>query len=168
MEAELQRLMNAYGNDVLRTSYMFMKDLHKAEDAYQEVFIRVFNKLESFRGDSSEKSWIISITMNVCKDLLRSAWLKRVMLSDKISSHGKSGNIENRLIRKDENRLLFNEVMALPAPFKEVIILYYYHELSTAEIGKILKVAEGTVRSRLHRAREILKSKLGGRIDWSE
>ena len=168
IESEIQRLMDTYGNDVLRTSYMYLKDLQNAEDAFQEVFIKVFNKLESFKGESSEKTWIIRITINVCKDMLRSSWLKRVMLTDKLKDKNLNIGIESRIIKIEENKILFEEVMALSHRFKEVIILYYYHNFNTAEISNILNVAEGTVRSRLHRGREILRTKLGGRIDWSE
>ena len=76
--------------------------------------------------------------------------------------------IENRIIKIEENKILFEEVISLSQRFKEVIILYYYQDCNTTEISKILNVAEGTVRSRLHRAREILKTRLGGRIDLSE
>lgn len=168
IEKEIQRLMDTYGNDVLRTSYMYLKNLQNAEDAFQEVFIRVFNKLESFKGESSEKTWIIRITINVCKDMLRSSWFKRVLLTDKLKDKNVNIGIENRIIKIEENNVIFEEVMSLSHRFKEVIILYYYHNCNTAEISKILNVAEGTVRSRLHRAREILKTKLGGRLDWSE
>ena len=153
IEKEMQRLMDTYGNDVLRTSYMYLRNLQNAEDAFQEVFIKVFNKLESFKGESSEKTWIIRITINVCKDMLRGSWFKRVLLTDKL---------------KDKKIILFEEVISLSQRFKEVIILYYYQDCNTTEISKILNVAEGTVRSRLHRAREILKTRLGGRIDLSE
>ncbi|MCF0149320.1 MAG: sigma-70 family RNA polymerase sigma factor [Clostridium sp.] len=167
IEKEIQRLMDTYGNDVLRTSYMYLKDLQSAEDAFQEVFIKVFNKLGSFKGESSEKTWIIRITINVCKDMMRSSWIKRVLLTDKLKDKNVNIGIESRIIKIEENKILFEEVMALSNKFKEVIILYYYHNCNTTEISKILNVAEGTVRSRLHRAREILKSKLGGRSDWS-
>ncbi len=160
IEEELQRLMDTYGNDVLRTSYMYLKDKQKAEDAFQEVFIRVFKKYGSFRGESSEKTWIIKIAINVCKDILRSSWVKRVFLSDKVVSQKKSTGFEDGIARKDENRLLFNEVMSLQPMYKEVIILFYYQNFGTVEISSILNIAEGTVRSRLHRAREILKNKL--------
>jgi len=168
-ELEIQRLMDTYGNDVLRTSYMYLKDLQKAEDAFQEVFIKVFNKYERFRGKSSEKTWIIKITINVCKDILRSSWFKRVLVTDKVSLNQSDGlYFEDSLIKKDENRLLFNKVVSLPSALKDVILLYYYQSLSTAEISSILNIAEGTVRSRLYRAREMLKNKLEGRIDLSE
>ncbi len=163
IEAEIERLINSYGNDVLRTSYMYLKDMQKAEDAFQEVFYKVYKKFGSFRGESSEKTWIIRITINVCKDMLRSAWIKRVLLSDKVAVENDDvTDVESKIIRKDENIRLFEEVTSLPPSYKEVIILFYYHECDTAEISNILKIAQGTVRSRLHRGREILKSKLGG------
>ncbi|MBE6054279.1 MAG: sigma-70 family RNA polymerase sigma factor [Clostridium sartagoforme] len=168
MEKEIQRLMDTYGNDVLRTSYMYLKDLQSAEDAFQEVFIKVFNKFGNFKGQSSEKTWIIRITINVCKDMLRSSWLKKILLTDNVKEKRVSIGIENRIIKIEENRLLFDEVMSLSHRFKEVIILYYYQNCNTVEISKILSVAEGTVRSRLHRAREILKTRLGGRLDISD
>lgn len=168
IEKEIQRLMDHYGDDVLRTSYMYLKDLQNAEDAFQEVFIRVFNKFENFKGESSEKTWIIRITINVCKDMLRSSWLKKVLLTDKLKEKNIIIGIDNRIIKEEENKILFEEVMSLSYRFKEVIILYYYHNYNTIEISSILNVAEGTVRSRLHRAREILKMKLGGRSDWDE
>lgn len=168
IEKEMQRLMDTYGNDVLRTSYMYLRNLQNAEDAFQEVFIKVFNKLESFKGESSEKTWIIRITINVCKDMLRGSWFKRVLLTDKLKDKKIIIGIENRIIKIEENKILFEEVISLSQRFKEVIILYYYQDCNTTEISKILNVAEGTVRSRLHRAREILKTRLGGRIDLSE
>jgi RNA polymerase sigma-70 factor (ECF subfamily) len=168
IETEIQRLMDTYGNDVLRTACMILNDPHKAEDAFQEVFIRVYSKYGSFRGNSSEKTWITAVTMNVCRDMLRTSWLKRVFITDRLNEGKKVKGFEEKLIQKSENKLLFHEVISLPAAYKEVIILYYYQNYDTKEIGKILKIAEGTVRSRLHRAREILKAKLEGRVDFSQ
>lgn len=165
---EINRLMDTYGRDVLRTAYMYLKDEAGAEDAFQEVFYRVYKNLKGFRGESSEKTWIIRITINVCKDMLRSSWMKRVLLTDKIKSRVSGQDIESGVIRRDESRLLFDEVLALKPVFKEVIILFYYQSLDTAEISRALGVPEGTVRSRLHRAREILKSRIGGRFDIGE
>lgn len=168
IEEAIGYLMDQYGNDVLRTSFMYLKDRQRAEDAFQEVFIKVYNKYKDFRGESSEKTWIIKITINVCKDMLRSSWLKRVITTDQIASHRDGSDVEDRVIQKSENELVFNEVLALPPAFKDVVILYYYHRYDTAQISEILKTKEGTVRSRLHRARAVLKSKLGGRFDLEE
>lgn len=168
INTEMQRLMDTYGNDVLRTAYMFLKDVHKSEDAFQEVFIKVYKKYAGFKGESSEKTWIIRITINVCKDMLRSSWLKRVLVTDKFKEQAAAPDIAGRIIRKDENRLLFDEVMSLPESYREAVILFYYHGFDTKEAGQMLNVAEGTVRSRLHRAREMLKERLEGRLDTDE
>ncbi|MDD2431042.1 MAG: sigma-70 family RNA polymerase sigma factor [Firmicutes bacterium] len=169
LEKEIQRLIDLYGEDVLRTSYMYLKDLQKAEDVFQEVFIKVFNKYETFQGKSSEKTWIIQITINLCKDTLRSSWLKRALLTDKSAIQDAldwSPSTESQVVQSVENKLLFSEVLNLPTVFKDVVLLYYYHSYDTKEISAILKIKEGTVRSRLYRARKILKDKLEGRIDF--
>lgn len=167
IELELERMMDNYGNDVLRTAYLFLKDYHKAEDAFQEVFVKVFHKYDGFHGESSEKTWIIKITINTCKDILRSGWLRRVHLTDTINEEGHNPSVENKILKSEENKLLFQEVISLKPAFKEVIILYYYQDYDTMQISKILNIAEGTVRSRLFRAREILRTKLEGREEFS-
>lgn len=164
---EIERLICSYGNDVLRVSYLYLKDIQRAEDAFQEVFIKVYKNYHKFNGKSSEKTWILSITINLCKDMLRSSWLRRVFVSDTdITEEKNEMDTDQAAIKKIENKILFNEVMSLPAALKDVIILYYYQQFDTKEISKILGVAEGTVRSRLHRARERLKGKLKGRVDF--
>jgi RNA polymerase sigma-70 factor, ECF subfamily len=165
IDKEIERLMNVYGNDVLRTAYLYLKDMQRAEDAFQEVFIKIYKKYDSFKGKSSEKTWIISITINVCKDLLRSSWLKKVFVTDNVMTEKHHEDTDKAAIRLVENKILFNEVISLQSSLKDVVILYYYQEFDTKEISKVLGIAEGTVRSRLHRAREILKNKLSGRID---
>jgi len=162
---EIERMIDAYGNDVLRIAYLYLKDKHRAEDAFQEVFIKVFKKFGSFRGKSNEKTWLIRITVNVCKDMLRSAWLKRVITRHELDETEGNDIVEDRIIQSQQNRRLFEEVMKLPTSYRETIILYYYQELDTAETAKILGIAEGTVRSRLTRARELLKSNLEGKVE---
>lgn len=164
---EIERLIDLYGNDVLKTAYLYLKDKQRAEDAFQEVFIKVYKKYSSFKGESSEKTWIISITINVCKDLLRNSWFKRVFVTDKVINEDKyEKDTDETVIKLVENKILFDAVITLQPNLKDVVLLYYYQEFSTKEISKVLGVAEGTVRSRLHRAREILKNKLDGRIDY--
>lgn len=97
---------------------------------------------------------------------MRSSWLKRVFLTDKIIPQ-EHEDTDKSAIKLVENRILLDEVMALQPSLKDVVVLYYYQQFDTKEISKILGIAEGTVRSRLHRAREILKNKLNGRIDYS-
>ncbi len=166
IEGEIERLIGEYGDIVLKTSYLYLKDVQRAEDAFQEVFIKVFKKYGSFKGNSSEKTWIMSITINICKDMLRSSWLKRVFLMDNLAAGKGEDAVDTKVIKGIEEEILFKEVMALQSHLKDVVILYYYQEFKTVDISKILGIAEGTVRSRLHRAREILKNKLSGRVEY--
>lgn len=171
MDKELERLMNCYGNDILRTAYIYLKDIHLAEDVFQDVFIKVYKNFHKFNGKSSEKTWILTITMNTCRDLLRNSWIKKVLRFDDteygvFNSTENSNDLEDMVIKNIEYQDILKKVMDLPKKYKEVILLYYYQELSTCEISKILKIPEGTVRSRLYRARGILKYNIGGSIEY--
>jgi RNA polymerase sigma-70 factor (ECF subfamily) len=171
MNNEIEKLIDEYGNDVLRISYIYLKDKHLAEDAFQEVFVKVYNNLSKFHGNSTIKTWILTITMNTCKDILRSSWLKRVILHEnmKLINYNTDTNLdspEENVIKKLQYKELLEEVMRLPKKYKEVVLLFYYEEISTAEISKILNLPEGTVRSRLFRAREVLKINLDGKISY--
>lgn len=157
IEKEIERLINQYGNDVLRMSYIYLKDQQLAEDAFQEVFMKVFNKFDSFRFESSEKTWVIKITINVCKDMLKNNWLKKVNLydTDEIFNDDESYNVVEHEIDKLE---LFHQVMTLPEKYQEVIVLYYYQGFNVNEIASILNTTVGNVGSLLSRARAHLKN----------
>ncbi|MBZ9625068.1 sigma-70 family RNA polymerase sigma factor [Clostridium tagluense] len=170
---EIERLINCYGDDVLRVAFLYVKDRNKAEDVFQEVFIKVFKKYDSFKGNSSEKTWIMKITINVCKDYFKSFWIKRVLLN----SHGDydreicneqydAESLDDTIIKSIESRELLHQVMNLSIKYKEVIILYYYEEFNTREISEMLKIPEGTIRTRLFRGRELLKKNVTGRIGY--
>ncbi|NLK28584.1 MAG: sigma-70 family RNA polymerase sigma factor [Clostridiales bacterium] len=162
---DIENLIRQYGNDVLRTAYMYVKDLHTAEDIFQDVFIKVNQKLSTFEGNSSIKTWIIRITINTCKDFLKSAWNRRVVpmmeyQEDSIISDTDYDSVE----RQDTNDLIKEAVLSLPSKYKEVVLCVYYNEMTIAETASILNIAEGTVKSRLSRARQKLKSVLEGRV----
>lgn len=170
---EIERLINCYGDDVLRVAYLYVKDKHKAEDIFQEVFIKVFKKYDTFKGNSSEKTWIMKITVNACKDYFKSFWIKRVLLnSDReedreiYNEECSDQSLDDSIIKSIESKELLNEVMNLPIKYKEVIILYYYQQFTTREISEMVKLPEGTIRTRLFRARELLKKNVTGRIEY--
>lgn len=165
MKYDIETLMREYGNDVLRTAYSYVKDKFAAEDIFQEVFIKVFKNLETFRDESSIKTWIIRITINTAKDNLKSAYSQKVVpmmdfKEDMLTSEDDFEEVENR----DRDRVVKESVMSLPENYREVLLCVYYHEMSVAETAKSLDIAEGTVKSRLSRAREMLKNKLEGRL----
>lgn len=164
-EYSLEELMKKYGNDVLRTCYAYVKDRDTAEDMFQETFVKAYYNLDKFRGDSSIKTWITRIAINVCKDFLKSAYQQRVtslpeFQEDAIVSENDYEEVEN----SDRNEQIRAAVDSLQEGFREVVICVYFNEMSVAETAKALNIAEGTVKSRLSRARETLKNKLEGRI----
>lgn len=164
-EYDIETLIRQYGNDVLRTAYMYVKDVHTAEDIFQEVFIKVNQKLSTFEGNSSIKTWIIRITINTCKDYLKSAWNRRVVpmmeyQEDAIISETDYDDVEKR----DTKEMIKKTVLSLPSKYKDIVLCVYYHEMTITEAAKTLKIAEGTAKSRLSRARLRLKSILEGRI----
>lgn len=169
MDEKIEQLMNNYGNDVLRIAYLYLKDKYLAEDVFQEVFIKVYKNFNDFKKKSSEKTWIMSITMNTCRDMLRLSWFKKIVMLKDIDDNSiidTSEAVDNKVINEIQNKELLKEVIRLPRKYKEPILLYYYEELSTVDISNILKIPEGTVRSRLFRARTMLKSNIDGKIEY--
>lgn len=169
MDEILEQLMEDYGNDVLRIAYLYLKDKYMAEDAFQEVFVKVYKNYSKFKNKSSIKTWIMSITMNTCRDMLKTSWLKKVfMLKDIEDTSLKDTykNVDDEVAEKLQYEELLKEVMNLPIKYREIVILHYYEGLSTVDISTALKMPEGTVRSRLFRARTMLKSNMEGKIEY--
>ena len=164
-DRSIEELMREHGNAVLRTAYAYVNDRDAAEDLFQEVFIKAYYNMDKFRGDCSIKSWLIRITINVCKDYLKSAYQQKVVPmmefeEDAIVSDNDFEEVENA----DRDRTIRQAVESLPEAYREVVMSVYFNEMSVAETAAALDIAEGTVKSRLSRARDVLKNKLEGRI----
>ena len=155
----IENLISLYGNDVLRIATAYTHNISVAEDIFQEVFIKVALNIDKFEKRSSEKTWIIRITINTCKDYLKSSWNKKVVPMETIESTSKSYS-EEELLKEEKSEIIIQEILKLPIKYKEVILLYYYQDLLTSDIAKILNLPETSVRTRLRRAREIIKEKL--------
>ncbi len=162
---DIETLMRKYGNDVLRTAYMYVKDSHLAEDIFQDVFIKVNQKLSTFQGNSSIKTWIIRITINTCKDYIKSAWNQRVVPMSEYQENTFTSDSDFTAVEKEEdNKIIRKMVMDLPDKYKDVLLLVYYQDMTISEAASFLNIAEGTAKSRLSRAKEKLKLYLEGRI----
>lgn len=162
---DIETLMREYGNDVLRTAYMYVKDSHLAEDIFQDVFIKVSQKLSTFQGSSSIKTWIIRITINTSKDYLKSAWNKRVVPITEYHENTIAGENDYTAVeQQDENQLIRQTVMKLPDKYKDIVWCVYFQDMSISEAASLLQIAEGTAKSRLFRAKEKMKICLEGRI----
>lgn len=164
---EIEELIKEYGNDVLRTAYLYVKSLSAAEDIFQDVFIKVYKNISKFQGKSSIKTWIIRITINTSKDYIKSSWNKNVIPVEDyheiiIESNDNYEKIENH----DRDEYIINKIKSLPEKYKDVVICVYYKELSLKETAKLLNIPIGTVKSRLSRAKIQLKELFEGRTDY--
>ena len=155
---ELYRL---YATDVLRVSYYYLGNRTQAEDVTQDVFVRLITNrpvLEPGR----EKAWLLKVALNRCRDLWRGAWFKKIVLGhpafELFPAPDEIGPAADRYA-------LAEAVNRLGPEFKEVVLLFYYQGFSVAEIAEILGIAEGTVSSRLSRARIKLKEELKGDVN---
>jgi RNA polymerase sigma-70 factor, ECF subfamily len=156
----VEEMMDCYGSLVLRTAYFFLGDRFLAEDISQETFIRAYRHWAKFRGDSSVKTWLVKITMNLCRDKMRSkGWTEQttesILLNEPITY-----NLEEEVIKRINKTQILKYVLRLPPHYQEVLYLFYYLDFNTAEIAKTTGDPEGTVRGRLHRARRILGDQL--------
>jgi RNA polymerase sigma-70 factor (ECF subfamily) len=154
---DMDRLLEQYGNSLLRLCFLYLKDAHLAEDAVQDTLIKAYESYVRFRGDCSEKTWLTSIAVNICKNYMRSAWWRRIDAEKALESIPATEEMDDP---QDETLLL--EVMKLSSKYKEVILMFYYQEMRIKEISQALNIPEGTVAVRLKRARELLKNKLKG------
>ena len=140
-------------SSVYRVCYSYMKNKPEAEDMVQETFLRMITSGQTFENSHHEKAWLIVTAANLCKDTLKKWWRKHEDLDD-------YANILPAADPKEDSAV--EAVLNLPPKYKDVVYLYYYEGYSTAEIARHLKSPEATVRSRLSRARTILKDQLGG------
>lgn len=162
-EERLTQLIEQYGNTILRTAYLYLHDKQRAEDACQEVFIKLFKENRTFESANHEKAFILRVTINHCKDQLKSFWQRRIVLDDTKEPEPEA-DIANTVADNEARRALYHCVLALPEEFKSVVLLYYYEGMNTREIAEVLGVPDSTVRSRLKRARERLLHKLKGGV----
>ena len=123
-----------------------------AEDAVQEVFLRLYTEEKPFEGPDHLRRWLIRVTVNVCRDALRSPWRKRRVFLEELP--------ETPVFDRPEQGELYREVMGLPEKYRTVLYLFYYEELTVKEIGEILGLRTTAVTTRLHRARAKLKEQL--------
>lgn len=159
----VEQWMREYGNEILRIIYLYVGDFHTAEDIFQEVFLKAYQKYEGFREESSIKTWLTRIAINASKDYLKSAWKRHVEpISEELEQTLSTADEYEAVEEKIDGSKLKQAVMELPERYREVILCFFYQELSLEETAAALQVPIGTVKSRLSRAKEQLKMKQKG------
>ncbi|MBS4199164.1 sigma-70 family RNA polymerase sigma factor [Bacillus sp. FJAT-49732] len=162
-EETVEWLMNEYGKMIVRLAFTYLKQEQLAEDVAQEVFIKCYQKLDTFRNESSYKTWLYSITVNLCKDRLRSWSFRNIVINNYLSNSSISKKTpESDLMDIESRRELSQLVLELPVKYREVIIFFYYEELTYQQITQLLGISDQTLKSRLYRGRNLLRKKLEG------
>lgn len=156
-EERLTRMVEQYQSSLLTMCYAYLHERELAEDAVQETFLKAYRAMDSFRGESSEKTWLISIAINVCRNVHRSGWFNRMNRS--VTPEDLSVAVWDDYDQDAAD--LAAAIQQLPDKLKEVVILYYYQEISMPEIARIVGVTPSMVSRRIKKAHAKLHDVLG-------
>lgn len=176
----LYQMMNDYGNDVWNYAFFLTGNRDHADDISQEVFIKAYQGIHTFRGDASLKTWLITITRNTAHSYRRSRFFhqslgsKKLYSIDEETTAGSSAlshdsriapSAESIVMEQHYEDSIWDIIMSLSVKSREVLILALKYEMKIHEIANILHISEGTVKSRLSRAKEKVQKELGRRAE---
>lgn len=153
VDSDVEELFSRYSDMIYRIAISHSNNVQMAEDVVQEVFLRFLKKTPHFKSSEHEKAWFIRVTLNCCKSLLSSAWIKRVQ---PLEDTGQAAVI----FTDSKDSRLYELVSGLPAKYSTVLYLRYYEEYQIKEIAKILHITPNLVSARLSRAKKMIKQQL--------
>lgn len=156
-EREINEAIERYADTVRRLCMLHLKNHADTEDIFQTVFLKYALHTEPFTDAEHEKAWLIRVTINACKDLLKSFFRSRTVSLDEV--------LEQPAELPPDHREVLEAVLSLPQKYRDVIYLHYYEGYSAPEIGRILKKNVNTVYTLLGRAKQQLRETLGGEGD---
>ncbi len=147
-------LMTSYGTDIKRYCILQLRDANQAEDAAQDVFLKAWRALHTFRNDSSEKTWLLRIAANTCRDYQRTGWFR--FMDRSVTPE----DVERGISFTFPDDSLSQAIVSLPSILRQVVSLRYFEELSIKEMSQVLNTSEATVKRRVRKANELLKQRL--------
>ena len=153
-EWEANRAIDRYADLVRRVCMIHLKNHADTEDIFQTVFLKYVTGTTEFESEEHEKAWFIRVTINACKDLIRSFFRSRTVSLDDL--------LEQPDQVPEDHREVLEAVLALPDKYRDVVYLHYYEGYTAPEIGTILHKNPNTVYTLLTRARDELRKMLGG------
>lgn len=168
-EAYLE-VMDAYGDYLLRSAFLLLKDYQLAEDTVQDTFVMAFQKLDQLEDEEKLKSWLTTILLNRCRSQMRK-WSWKVLLApldliERTKADNQVLNPENALLFSEWHESISTSIQQLDYKYREVITLFYFNEMKIKDIALFTNTNENTVKSKLKRARLLLKEILPeGSID---
>lgn len=156
----IDQLMQLYGDRLLRLCALYLRDASLAQDAVQETFLKAYRRFDGYRGEAAALTWLTAIAVNVCRDMLRSPWLRYT---------DRRTDIANLPEQADPfpfpDSTVITEVMKLPQKYREAVLLRYYQGLKQAEMADALHLSARAVRARLNKANALLRERLK---EWYE
>ena len=153
-EQEVNRAVETYSNMIRRLCMIHLKNYADTEDIFQTVFLKYVLSSISFESEAHEKAWFIRVTINACKDLLKSFFRSSVSSLDEV--------LEQPAEIPPDYREVLEAVLSLPKKYRDVVYLHYYEDYTAPEISEILGKNVNTVYTLLNRSRQALREKLGG------
>ena len=153
-EQEVNQAIDLYADTVKRICVLHLKNSSDTEDIFQEVFLKYALSSILFESKEHEKAWMIRVTINQCKDFMKSIFRRKTISLEEVVSLSDE--------QKEDYREVLEAVLTLPQKYKDVVYLYYYEGSSAVEIGEMLGKNVNTIYTLLARSREKLKEKLGG------
>ena len=157
-DQRFEQLAETYQGSVLRLCYLTLCDKTLAEDATQETFLKVYRTMDSFRGECSEKTWIMKIAVRTCYDMNRSGWFR--FMNRRVTLEILSEQAAEEADESDAE--LMDAVLRLPRKLREAILLHHYQGLNVSETANALGISQASASGRLKRGRQKLKELLEG------
>jgi RNA polymerase sigma-70 factor (ECF subfamily) len=173
-ERAFNELVELYGDRVFRLLLRMLGRKEEAEDMAQEVFVQVFKSIDQFRGDSKLGTWIYRVAINACKNRVKYLSRRHSQAEDELEPLAERASLDeargvttaelpspDQVAYGYQVEIIVKRCIAeLDPDFREVLVLRDVEDLAYDEIGEIVGLPEGTVKSRLHRARTMLKHKV--------
>lgn len=156
-DAWLEGAMEQYEESLLRMCFACLDDAALAEDAVQETFLKAYRALNRFRGDAEEKTWLLRIAINTCRDLRRSAWFRHVDRKVTLDGLGEPASAQEW---SEWDDTLTRAVIGLKPKYREAVLLCCYQGLTGQEAASVLKISRSAVMNRLRQAKAILRKEL--------
>ncbi|MFC5604978.1 sigma-70 family RNA polymerase sigma factor [Sporosarcina koreensis] len=161
-EQLLEEIMDQYTDLLFRIAYYYTKDIQVSEDIIQDTFVKFYHS-SHYEEQGNLKAYLSKMTINCCKDYLRSWSYRKIIVQKKLTQ--KHYSHKDVLIQSDETDLLDEAILSLPIKKREAIIYYYLENMSIKEIASLLSISENTVKSRLRSGKETLRTSLE-HIEW--
>jgi len=157
--AAFEGIVRRWQGPLVNLAYRFCRDRGRAEDMAQEAFLRAYRRLAGWRRDAAFSTWLFALATNLYRTELQRMPARTVPLEDAAEPHSDS-SADETLAAEARDVAIRRAVLGLPGKYRDALVLFYFHHMDVAAAAQSLGLPEGTVKARLHRAREILRSKL--------